>query len=457
MVDALHGLVDGCAAVQEGRLKATAWLQQCLAQIDLWEPKVGAFEYLDRDLALKAATDLDQTDWARQKPVPALAGAPVAMKDIFNTIDMPTSMGSDIRRGYQAGNDARVMEQAKVLGAFCLGKTTTAEFAVHTIADTLNPWDPGIIAGSSSTGSAVAVATGMTPAALGTQSAGSITRPSSYNGVVGFKPTFGLVPRTGVLKTCDTLDSVGWITRNVRDARLLLDCLRVRGHNYPHIVRGLRSAETAYPQDRPWRIGLGKVTGQEAASNYAIEELEGLALQLGNRRDIEIVELDLSEPLKGAQETHRTIYHKSLSYYFTRDLAHIDKVSEIFKDITSEGERYSAEDYHEALGHQELLTDAFDDAMQGVDAFLTLSTAGEAPAIGVPEPDDTSLIWTLCGAPSISLPIFTSSRGRPFGAQIVARRYFDYALLDLAKSVFPGDSALAIATPDMTASVRESA
>jgi Asp-tRNA(Asn)/Glu-tRNA(Gln) amidotransferase A subunit family amidase len=196
--------------------------------------------------------------------------------------------------------------------------------------------------------------------------------------------------------------------------------------------------------------------GQEAAHDYAVTELEELALQLGNRKDIEVVDLDLSKPLQGAQDVHRAIYHKSLSYYFTRDLAHIDKVSEIFKEIVSEGERYSAEEYLEALNQQELLIDTIDEAMSGVDAFLTLSTAGEAPAIGIAEPSDTSLTWTLCGAPSITLPTFTSSRGRPFGAQIVARRYFDYALLDLAESVFPGDCVLAPSKPHEAASVQAS-
>ena len=434
----LPDLVEGVAGVRAGRLKPSEWLRRCIGRIDACESIVKAFDYFDGRQAETAAKQLDSVDWAKWRVEPRLAGAPLAIKDIFNTRNMPNSMGSEIRRGYQPGNDARVVEHAIHLGAYPLGKTTTAEFAVHTSPPTLNPWDAGVIAGTSSTGSAVAVACGMAPAAFGTQSAGSISRPSSYNGVVGYKPTFGLIPRTGVLKTCDTLDTIGWLTRSVRDARLLLDCLRIRGHNYPHVVRGFRLAAQRAPRGRAWRIAVGNAPGLEQAKPYAREALNLLALQLGNRNDVEIVNIDLSGPLRGAHDVHRVIYHKSLSYYFTRDMAHIQKISEIFKDLVDEGQRFSTEEYVAALDAQEKLSDCFESSMQNVDVFMTLSTAGEAPKLGLAEPPDTSLVWTLCGAPTISLPLFQSAEGLPFGAQFVARRYGDYGLLDFAESVFPG-------------------
>jgi len=436
------GLVAGTAAVREGRLKPSAWIEDCLARVDVCEPTVKAFEYLDPEALRRRAAVLDAADWSARTIAPDLAGAPLAVKDIFNTLHMPNSMGSDVRRGYQPGNDARILELAIHRGAIPFGKTTTAEFAVHHEPGTENAWDSTRIAGTSSTGSAVAVACGMTPAALGTQSAGSIIRPASYNGVVGFKPTFGLLPRTGVLKTCDTLDTIGFLTRNVADARLLLDTLRVRGHNYPAVARGFRAA-IAQRAGRPWRLGFGAAPGVQNAQKPAVESLELLTLQLGNRPDVDLVELDLSVPLGAAHEAHRVIYHKSLSYYFTRDLAHIDRVSDIFRDIVAEGERFSHAEYLEALETQDHLSEKFETAMDGVDAFITLSTAGEAPARGVAEPDDSALVWTLCGAPAISLPMFRSDHGRPFGAQIVARRYFDYALLDFSASVFPEEAPLA--------------
>ena len=442
--ETLPDLVEGVAAVRADRLKPSEWLRRCIERIDACEPLVKAFDYFDRQHAEARAEQLDSVDWSKWRVEPRLAGVPLAIKDIFNTLDMPNSMGSDIRRGYQPGNDARVVEHAIHLGAYPIGKTTTAEFAVHSSPPTINPWNAGIIAGTSSTGSAVAVACGMAPAAFGTQSAGSITRPSSYNGVVGYKPTFGLIPRTGVLKTCDTLDTIGWLTRSVRDARLLLDCLRVRGHNYPQVVRAFRAAAERGPRGRPWRIGVGGAPALDHAKQSSREALELLALQIGNRSDVQIVDLDLAGPLRQAHDVHRVIYHKSLSYYFTRDMAHVQKISEIFKDLVDEGQRFSTEQYVGALNAQEELSETFELAMQDVDVFVTLSTAGEAPKLGVPEPPDSSLVWTLCGAPTISVPMFKTAEGLPFGAQFVARRYGDYGLLDFAESVFPGLSPLVI-------------
>ena len=150
----------------------------------------------------------------RDKSFPAkflpLNGIPFGIKDIFNTQVMPTTMGSPIWAGFVAGNNARSVDSILRKGALSFGKTITAEFAVHALNATLNPYDVSKTPGTSSSGSAVAVALGIVPFALGTQTAGSIIRPASFCGVWGFKPSFGLIPRTGVLKTTDSLDTVGF-------------------------------------------------------------------------------------------------------------------------------------------------------------------------------------------------------------------------------------------------------
>lgn len=440
--DELPTLRAGAKAVYEGSLRPSDWLEACIARISRFEPRVRAFQHIDLDTLRKQAAALDKTDWAQWKPFPLLCGAPIAVKDIFNTIDMPTGMGSEIRKNYQPSNDARVVDWMKLLGAYTLGKTKTAEFAVHWHPDTRNPWNEAHIPGTSSTGSAVAVACGMTPAALGTQSAGSISRPASYNGVIGFKPSFGLIPRTGVLKTCDTLDSIGWLTRTVDDARLLLDALRVRGHNYPHVVRGFRAADAQRQGQRTWRVGVGTDPGSASAEPYARLALREFALQVGNRSDVELVEVDLAETLKDAHDVHRTIYHKALSYYFTREMAHIDLVSDSFKKLVDEGKRFSTNDYMNALQRQEELGLAFSAAIDGVDVFISLATAGEAPKWDCEEKRDSSLVWTLCGAPTITLPVFRGPNGLPYSVQLVAKRYYDYHLLDFAEHLFPGETEL---------------
>ena len=433
----------GTTAVCEGALRPSDWLELCLARIERFDPSMRAFQYLDAGALREQAQTLDATDWKAQKPYPLLAGAPIAVKDIFNTLRMPTGMGSEIRCNYRPGNDARVIEWMRLLGGYTLGKTKTAEFAVHWHPDTQNPWDDRRIPGTSSTGSAVAVACGMAPAALGTQSAGSISRPSSYNGVIGFKPTFGLIPRTGVLKTCDTLDSIGWMTRTVDDARLLLDALRIRGHNYPHIVRGFRAAATRREGRRSWRVGFGPDPGSATAEAYASAALREYVLQAGNRDDVELVELDLATPLKESHRVHRVIYHKALSYYFTREMAHIELVSDSFKALVNEGHRFTAGDYLSALQRQEELAGAFATAVDGVDVFASLATAGEAPEWEREEKPDSSLVWTLCGAPVITLPVFRGPNDMPYSVQIVAKRYEDYNLLDFAETLFPRATPLA--------------
>ena len=440
---AAPSLRAGTTAVYSGALLPSDWLEDCLARIKHFDPAVRAFQYFDEDTLRAQAKTLDATDWTTQKPYPLLAGAPIAVKDIFNTLRMPTGMGSEIRRDYRPGNDARVIEWMRLLGGYTLGKTKTAEFAVHWHPDTRNPWNDAHIPGTSSTGSAVAVACGMAPAALGTQSAGSISRPSSYNGVIGFKPSFGLIPRTGVLKTCDTLDSIGWMTRTVDDARLLLDALRIRGHNYPHVVRGFRAAAARRDGKRKWRVGFGFDPGSATAESYASAALREYVLQTGNRGDVEMVELDLAAPLKDSHQIHRVIYHKALSYYFTREMAHLDFISDSFKALVDEGRQFTAGDYLIALQRQEELSATFERAVEDVDVFLSLATAGEAPEWEQEEKPDSSLVWTLCGAPAITLPVFCGPNGLPFSVQIVAGRYGDYNLLDFAESVFPGETPLA--------------
>jgi len=430
---------EGIAAVRAGELRPSQWAEACLARARAVEPLVNAWQALDEAAARRAASALDARDWAAWRPEPLLAGLPLAVKDIFNTTDLPTCMGSDLWQGFTPGNDARVVAQAKLLGAFVLGKTVTAEFAVHNPGSTRNPQSPAHIAGTSSTGSAVAVVTGMAPAGLGTQSAGSIIRPASYVGVIGFKPSFGLIPRTGVLKTADTLDSIGWFARSVADIRLLLDALRVRGRDYPMVERGLARQALKRRPGAPWRLALAKPPTWASWDAGAREQLVEYALQLGNRPDVELRELDLRETFAEAHGVHRLIYHKQLAYYFQRELERAEAVSPIFREITDEGRRTDTAQYVAALGRQNALEHALERELAAVDALITLSVAGEAPRwTDGPERDDSCLIWTLTGAPAITLPLFRGANGLPFGAQLVAPRYGDETLLDLAALLFPG-------------------
>ncbi len=437
-------LAAGVKRVRSGLLKPSEWVSECLEVIAGLDERLKAWAFVDPDAAMRRAVELDGEDWFSYKPDPILAGAPIGVKDIFNTIDHPNGMGSPTRQGYWPGNDARVVTSVRLAGGLVIGKTTTAEFAVHSAPETLNPWDSGHIAGTSSTGSAVAVATGMVPAALGTQSAGSIARPASYNGVVGFKPSFGMVPRTGVLKTCDTFDTIGWMTRNIEDAILLLDALRVRGRNYPVVEAGVSHFAKAFSGRQNYVLGKLKAPGFEDISGHSLDSWEQLASQIANRRDTAVKELDWRSLLSEAHEIHQVIYDKSLAYYFRKELGDVSFVSPIFKEIVERSKIITREKYFSSLSRQESLTRIASDAFGDFDFLFLPTTSGEAPALGELERKDSSLIWTLLGFPMVSVPIMKGASGLPVGLTVVGRKYSDYELLKyVQKFIMPEDAEIA--------------
>lgn len=426
-------LKQGVAQIRNGELKPSEWAAQCCDIIEKYDDTLKSWSYFDRKQILDQARKLDETDWTGEKPLPILAGAPLGVKDIFNTEDHPNSMGSETRKGYWPGNDARPVTWAKLVGAQVIGKTTTAEFAVHWAPETLNPRNRDLIAGTSSTGTAVAVATGMVPAALGTQSAASIARPASYNGVVGYKPSFGLVPRTGILKTCDTLDTVGWMTRNVEDAQLLLQALRVKGDNFPVVERGIHKNITRYADKTCFKLGVLKAPGAEMVADDIQQKMQELSLQLNNSAAIEIAEIDLLDKLETAHETHATIYDKSLAYYFQRELRDTQFVSPLFQEIVERAARLTPDDFFAALDEQEKLAQVMEQAFDDVDFMILPTTADEAVGVDEAEPRDSSLIWTLTGVPSLSLPLLKGQNGQPVGVTVIGPKYSDYNLLEFAR------------------------
>jgi Asp-tRNA(Asn)/Glu-tRNA(Gln) amidotransferase A subunit family amidase len=182
---------------------------------------VQAWAYLDTDQAMLQARAVDA--WRRSgRPIGALHGIPVGVKDIIDTRDMPTENGTPLDAGRRPAQDAIVVQRLRAAGAVILGKTVTTELAVYTPGKTRNPHDPRRTPGGSSSGSAAAVSAGMAPLALGSQTNGSVIRPASFCGVVGYKPSRGLVPRRGVLTQSPTLDTIGTFSRTLEDAALLL-------------------------------------------------------------------------------------------------------------------------------------------------------------------------------------------------------------------------------------------
>ncbi|MGZ8346701.1 MAG: amidase [Allosphingosinicella sp.] len=426
------GALEIADAVRAGCLTAVAAAEASLNQIDRWDESIKAWVHVDREMALANAAAVDIRVRAGEK-VGALAGVPVGIKDIFNVNRMPCEMGSPIWKGFRPGNDARVVHYLRMADALFPGKTVTAEFAVHAPGPTENPHRRGYIPGTSSSGSAAAVAAYMVPVALGTQTAGSIIRPASYCGIYGFKPSFGVVPRTGMLKTTDTLDTVGWFARNPEDLSALFDIMRVKGRDYPILEEAFGDrARQERPAGRPWRIGLIRGPQWAQADASTRSAIEQLAARLSALDEVEVEEAAAPAELAEAHEIHSIIYDRALAYYFKEEFRQHTLVSAQIYEIVERGNGLNLADYQAAMSRQTETARAMERLfLGGYDVLLDMATAGEAlEGLETVDRPDHALIWTLCGLPAVSVPLLTGTTGLPLGAQFVARRYNDPRLFN---------------------------
>lgn len=369
----------------------------------------------------------------------ALFAMPFGVKDVFNTMVLPTTMGSEIWRDFKAGNNARLVDEIADRGGVVFSKTTTAEFAVHYIQDgkTLNPHNQNHITGTSSAGSAVAVACGALPIGLGTQTAGSIVRPASFCGTYGFKPSFGAIDRTGVLKTADTLDTIGFLGSDLHGLKkTFMSTFQKEKENY-HNARNYFAAQQSFQKKSKLRVGIisDQFRGYCDYDGYIKDDFEAILTRLaGPDIDFDLVtDIDFINEI---HPLHELIYCKSLSYYFQEEFAHGSKMSGIMSEMIERGEKIQTEEYINALNRQPEHRTKFDAIMGNYDFLITPSTAAVAPKVGEQERDDTCLIWTFLGYPVLCIPAFWSDAlGLPYGIQLIAPRYFDFSLFDFGKMV----------------------
>lgn len=418
--------------IERREVSALEVTDAALRRIALQEPLVHAWAWLDPDRARAEARRIDAELAADTGAEPhLLRGVPIGVKDIFNTADMPTQMGSRIWAGFRPGNDARVVFNLRYDGAIVPGKTQTSEFAVHEPTDVRNPRNLEHGPGTSSAGSAAAVASGMVPLALGSQTAGSCIRPASYCGIFGFKPTFGAVPRTGVLKTADTLDTVAWFARSIDDVERLFEVVRVRGRNYPYVEEHL----VRRPLGQPIAIAVVRGPHWSAATPAAQQVLVDAADRLRASGRFVVDDLEIPESAE-IYDDHELIYCKALAYYFRGEQRNDrSKISGVLMGMIEQGEATTPEAYHRAVARQAGLTRQVNDRFRHA-AYLTLSAAGEAPR-GLQSLDlpDTCKIWTYLGMPALSVPAATGPNGLPVGLQVVAPKYADYRVLDIGRAI----------------------
>lgn len=423
--------IETISLIKMKKITVTKLIESIIQRIEKMNPKTNAWVHLNYNQTLENAKKLDKK--IEDGNIGLLYGIPIGIKDIFNTYDFPTEMGSPIWRGFTPGNDARVVYYLRMSDAIIMGKTETAEFAVHTLGNSKNPYDPMRSPGTSSSGSAVAVATFMVPFALGTQTAGSIIRPASFCGVFGFKPSFGLIPRTGMLKTTDSLDQVGYFARTPNDLELLFNIMRVKGRNYPLSESALNDTNRQTITNRPWRIRFVKSPVWDNVESYAKKYIQEFINKLSEDKEFQIEEFTLPEEYSLAHKMHQIIYAKSLSYYFKNELEKKSLVSDIFYDFAIQSKEISVKQFDSALEYQTRITSVLDKFFENFDIIISLSTAGHAPLRNEKEKDDPSLIWTMCRTPSISMPVIKTDNGLPMGIQAVSRRYNDKLLLSFVK------------------------
>ena len=408
---------EAAREIAAGRFAAEALVLASLDRIRAREPVVGAWHHLDREAALAAARHCD-----RSPPEGPLHGIPIAVKDLIDTWDMPTGYGSSIYEGHRPSADAACVALARASGAIVIGKTVTTEFACFTAGKTANPRNLAHTPGGSSSGSAAAIADGMVPLALGTQTAGSIIRPAAYCGVVGFKPSFGMIQRAGVKSLADSLDTVGTMARNVADAAFFAGILGGRP--------GLR--EVAMPAAPP-RFGLyptpmweEREPETEAALDHARAALERAGAQVA-----EIAVPPEHRRLTAAQET--IMGFELVRGLVDERLRHKAELSPRLAQLLDAGMSVGADAYEAACAETAAARAGLDEFFGSCDVILAPAAPGEAPA-GLFYTGDPvfNRMWTLLGVPCVTMPAIWGVSGLPTGIQLIGRPGRDAPLMAAA-------------------------
>jgi Asp-tRNA(Asn)/Glu-tRNA(Gln) amidotransferase A subunit family amidase len=416
------GVLELLRLFKDDRAAADRYAATCLEKTKAVEPKLKAFEYLPVDVS--------------RRPGP-LSGIPVAIKDIIATSDMPTTNGSPIYKDNIPAKNAWVVERLRSLGATIFGKTVSTEFAWRHPGPTVNPWNPAYTPGGSSSGSAAAVGAGLVPLALGTQTLGSVIRPAAFNGVVGLKPSFGAIPRTGVHPLSPSLDHVGFFARRVDDVAYALSLLAASSdldlHGRPLPGFQVDLAQGVPPLEKP-RLAIVRFDKwskveleQQRVFDAAIAKLRGAGAVA---EELELAELDSTN-----WSTINTILSSEAALIFSDLVARYpDRTSDHLKTAVQTGMVHAAWNYLAAKAQQEKLRSRLAADLAGFDAVVTLPAFGEAPK-GLSYTGDAEYCapWTLLGAPAVSLPAGFGKNGLPLGVQFVGAYRQDFHLLRVAK------------------------
>jgi len=419
--------VEMVLSIKKGEITSEDLVKSYIKEIKEKEKDVGAWEFFDEELAIGQAKKLDLLHQSGRHG--DLHGIPVGIKDIFDTEDMPTKDGTEIHEKNPSLNDCTVVSKLKQAGAIIMGKTVTCELAYYSPGKTKNPHDLARTPGGSSSGSAAAVASHMVPLAIGSQTNGSVIRPASYCGVVGYKPSKGLISRHLVLQVSRKLDQVGVFSNSVEDAALISEQLIGYDKQDPDTSltpkpKLLEACRKKPPMDPVLAfIKLPFMNKLEEDSKEGFEEIKD---ELKGKVD----EIELPEGFINIPKWHKIIMESDMAQSFSKEYKNSkNKLSDKIVEAIERGTKYTSIEYNDALSKIEIANTYFNQFFHDYDAILTPSANGEAPR-GLDSTGDPvfSTIWTFCGMPSITLPLLQGKNGLPVGVQLVSSLYDDERL-----------------------------
>jgi len=423
------------AQLREGEISSVEVCSQYIERIGKFEKDVKAWSHFNKKLLLEKAAEADEHRISG-KPLGLLHGLPVAVKDIIGTLDMPTECGTTIRKKMTASQDSEVVNLLKVAGAIIMGKTETTELAYFHPGKTTNPHDYKRTPGGSSSGSAAAVAAHMAPLSIGSQTNGSTIRPASYCGVVGYKPSYGLISRYGILKQSDKLDQVGIFGKSVEDVALLAKVLIKKDLFDPSTIH--YSAEDMIDVCRKGPLFDPKFIFYKTKNwkNLDKESQESFEIFIKTfKKNIEV--FDTPSYFDDIPKYHKIIHETDMANNF--QLYYKKYKKKLSKEMVSAIERglkNSATEYAEAIDFMKRSYDSYKEVFEDYHGVLTPASSGVAPkGLGNTGSPEFSTVWTYLGLPSISLPLLTGKNDLPLGIQLIGDKHDDLRFLGVASWV----------------------
>jgi len=418
--------------IKDAQLTSVEICEKYIERINKFEKDVKAWAHFDKKLLLEKAAEADE--YRRSgKPLGPLHGVPVAVKDIVGTLDMPTECGTVIRKGKSYSQNAEIVDLLLAAGAIVMGKTATAELAYLGPPKTTNPHDYSRTPGGSSSGSAAAVASFMAPLSIGSQTGGSIIRPASYCGVVGYKPTYGLISRNGVLKTSEKLDHIGVFGRSVEDVALLSKVL-IKKDNFDSATVHY-SAENMLAETKKGPLFEPKFIFYKTDYWKNIEKKSREAFEYfikSFKKNIEV--FDNPSYFKDIHKYHQIMYETDLAnnfgLYYKK---YKKKLSKPMQDAIVKGNKHSAKEYAEALDFMKRSYESYEEVFEDYHGVLSPASPGVAPkSLKTTGSAEFNKVWSYLGTPCISLPLLQGDANMPLGVQLTGAKYDDHRFLGIA-------------------------